>query len=259
MGVDRRALEVDGWTTTRLFDDATAARLRARWDELGVGDETPYFTTNIHTDRATARGIDQALKAELAPGLAEALPDHEAFLAAFIFKGAHSGSVGLHPDWTYTDERHHRTTLFWCPLVDTGADNGTLHVVPGSHRWVRGLRGSGDFASAVEDVEDLLLERAVSVPLRVGEAVVYDAALIHGSPPNTTDRPRPVAAVACAPRGAPLVHFHRGPDGRTAGYAIDESWYTVQPFGEPPTGFPPYAPWDEPLVPIGVEQVPAGR
>lgn len=255
MTVDPTALAEQGWTTATLFDAGTAARLRDLWAGLGVPDDQAYFTSNIHTDRLTARAVDQDLKGALGPALAEALPGLEPFLAAFISKGAHSGSVGLHPDWTYTDERRHRTTLVWCPLVDTDGDNGTLHVVPGSHRWVHGLRGSGDFPSAVDGVEDLLLAQAVTVPLRVGQAIVYDAALLHGSSPNTSGRPRPVAAVALAPVGAQLVHFHRGDDGVTAGHAIDESWYTVQPFGRPPAGYPDYEVWDEPLRPVRAEEI----
>jgi hypothetical protein len=253
--VDVCSLEDRGYTTTRLLDDAAVDELRTLWAGLAVPEDDPYFTSSIHTDRETARSIDLRMKAVLGPALAEALPGYAPFLASFIFKGAHSGSVELHPDWTYTDERSHRTYLFWCPLVDTDAENGTLHVVPGSHRWVTGLRGSGDFAEATTGVEDLLGERAVTVPLRSGEAIVYDAALIHGSPPNRTDRPRPVAAVATAPESAGLVHFHRPPGGPTQGYAIDEAWYTVQPFGEPPTGYPALEPWTEPMAPIRPEQV----
>jgi hypothetical protein len=71
-----------------------------------------------------------------------------------------------------------------------------------------------------------------------------------------------VAAVALAPTGADLVHFHRPAGGPTSGWAIDESWYTLQPFGEPPHGYPSVAPWAEPIEPLHPEQVvaaPAGR
>ena len=258
MAVDRDELARRGFSITRLADSPTIARLRAMWDDLGVADDDPYFTTNIHTDRATARAIDLELKAVLGPAAQEALPGYEPFLAAFIFKGSHGGAVSWHPDWTYTDERVHRTYLFWCPLIDTDASRGTLRVVPESHRWVRGLRGSGDFPDAADGLDDLLEAHSVSVTLEAGEAIVYDAAILHGSPPNASEIPRPAAALALAPQGAGLVHFHRRPGGPVEGWAIDESWYTVQPFGEPPTGFPRLDPWDEALVPLRAEQVLAG-
>lgn len=244
------ALEGPGYTTIPLLDAGALTRVRALWDLLAVPADTAYYTTNVHASRAVARAVDLELKAIAGPRAEQALPGFTPFLAAFISKGAHSGSVELHPDWTYTDERRHRTYLFWCPLVDTDVDNGTLGVVPGSHRWMDGLRGSGDFPNAVEAVGDQLRERLVPVPLRAGEAIVYDAALIHGSPPNHSDWPRTAMALAVAPVGAGLVHFHRRPGGPTDGYAIDDAWYTVQPFGEPPAGYPSVDPWTEPQAPL---------
>lgn len=249
--VDPAALADRGYATTPLLDGAELDRARALWAGLGVDPDLTYYTTNVHADRATARRVDLKLKAILGPAAARVLPGHEPFLAAFILKGRHGGEVSLHPDWTYTDERRHRAVLFWCPLVDADAENGTLHVVPHSHRWVHGLRGSGDFPSPVEGVADeLVAERAVTVALRAGEAVVYDAALLHGSAPSRQDRPRPAAALAVAPHGAPLVHFHRDPGGPVEGHRIDESWFTTQPYGARPTGCEPVEPWDRVVRPV---------
>jgi hypothetical protein len=64
-----------------------------------------------------------------------------------------------------------------------------------------------------------------------------------------------VAAVALAPQGAPLVHFHRVPGEPVRGWTIDESWYTVQPFGEPPAGYPGLEPWAGPVTPLRRDQV----
>lgn len=246
--IDLDALEHEGFTTTPLLDAEELAAARALWEGLAVDPDLAYYTTNVHEDRATARRIDLALKDILGPGAARALPGHEPFLAAFILKGAHGGEVGLHPDWTYTDEREHRAVLFWCPLVDTDTANGTLYVIPRSHHWVHGLRGSGDFPSPVDGVaETLVRTRTVSVPLRAGEAIVYDAAILHGSAPSRSGRPRPAAALAVAPRGAPLVHFHREPGGPVEGFLIDESYYTTEPHAVRPHGAAAIEPWDEPV------------
>jgi len=130
--------------------------------------------------------------------------------------------------------------------------------VPGSHRAIHGLRGSGDFPSPVEGIEaELLARHAVPVPLTAGEALVYDAALVHGSGPNRSGRPRPVAAVAVAPATAPLVHFHREGDGPVEGYAIDADYYTAQDFGTRPHGYAPYVPWDEAVRRLDPAELPA--
>src|SRR6185436_576497 len=105
--------------------------------------------------------------------------------------------------WTYTDERRARPVFFWCPLVDAGPENGGLAVVPGSHRWLTGIRPSRS-VEATEAVRDEIAALAVDLTLRAGQAVAFDPALLHGSGPNPTDEPRPAFTVAVVPRGEPL-------------------------------------------------------
>jgi len=242
--LDLEAIERDGFTVVRLLDDEGLAEAHRLYEQLGIDAADPYWVSSVQPDRRLARWVDQALKALIGPRIARLLPGYEPFLAAFIVKGAHGGEVEVHPDWTYTDERRHRARLFWCPLSDTTAANGTLRVLPGSHLLVTGLRGSGGgFPSPVDGYAPTALEHARPVALAAGEALAYDPALLHGSATNATDQPRPAAAIATAPVGAELVHFHRPPDGTPTGHHIDESHYTTLPYGSRPTDCPPVEPW----------------
>ena len=246
-----RHLADHGYATVPLLDRQTVNELTDLVEGLGIDPAEPYWATSVGADRATARRVDQELKERLLPLVTARLgPGLVPFLAAFIGKGAHSGRVGLHPDWTYTDERVHRAVVVWCPLVDTEEGNGAMVVVPGSHRRVRGLRGSGTFDSPVEGIEDRLWAgHVLTVPLAAGQAIVWDAALLHGSWPNDRPDPRPAAAIALAPAAADLVHFHRALGGPTEGFLIDESHYTTTPYGARPVGARPLAPWDEAIRP----------
>ena len=124
-----------GYLTMPLLGGAARDRLRAHFDRLALPDDHGFHATSANNTREVARAVDQLLKAELGPLLEEVLPDHEPFLAAFISKGARHGvTVDYHQDWTYTDEREHRCTLFWIPLV---------------HRWLPGTARSAPLASVV--------------------------------------------------------------------------------------------------------------
>jgi hypothetical protein len=245
--IDTRALDDHGFTTVDLVDATCLEELRALHDSLGVAADDPYWASSVHGSRALARSVHESLLDLVLPAIDAVLPGHAPFLAAVIAKGRGGGRVGLHPDWTYVDERTHRSRLFWCPLVDTDESSGAMVVVPGSHRALRGLRGSGDFPSPVAEVEDDLWARhVVTVPLRAGQAIVWDAALLHGSWPNG-GRARPAAAIAVAPSAAGLVHFHLEPGAPLAGYAIDAAYYLDQPYAARPTGFASIEPWDDPV------------
>ncbi len=223
----------------RVFDLPSADvldALREVWASIDPDRPSAYFASNVHLGRSEAEAVDRRLREIVGPALGPLLGDVEPFLAAFISKGARDGDrVEYHQDWTYTREPDERATILWIPLVDVAASNGALTMVPGSHRWTDGVRADSPDA-ATRFVQDELGALGQLVPLRAGQAVAYDPALVHGSTPNTSTEERPVVAVAFAPRGAQLVHFHEGPDGVVEGFEIDERYFTAAQYRSRPEG-----------------------
>lgn len=81
----------------------------------------------------------------------------------------------------------------WIPLDDATAENGTLTVVPGSHKreWQMGesKTPSGEFTNAIND-GDWKDGDVVTCAIKRGTAIVFSDRLVHGSMPNVagTDR-----------------------------------------------------------------------
>lgn len=259
--IDPDRVQHEGYDTVGVLPPPVLDELRTLFRSLELPEEHPFHASSAHGTRTDARRVDLQLKAVLTPLLERVLPTVEPqrpFLAAMISKGARCGaSVEFHQDWTYTDERHTDATLVWIPLVDVGHVEGSLRVVPGSHLWSDGIRPSGQGAPGPE--QQMELEHAsVGLDLLAGEAVVYRPALLHGSSANVTDDPRPAVAIAFAPAGATLVHFHRDGD-RLDGFVIDESFFTTEPFGERPSSPLRYPAWTDPVDPTSLSPDPARR
>lgn len=234
-----------GFATAPLLGRADRRRLRERYDALGLDPDHGFYATSAHAERAVARQVDQLVKAVLGPPLREVLAGWEPFLGAFISKGPLGwNAVELHQDWTYTAEPEVRAVVVWCPLAEARPERGGLQVVPGSHRWSANLRGSGEVPGPLSAVGAALADSPAARPLDLaaGEAALYDAALLHGSPPNAGDDVRVAAAIALAPAGAPLVHLHADPGRPVEGYLIDESYYTLEPYAARPSGVPRHDP-----------------
>jgi ectoine hydroxylase-related dioxygenase (phytanoyl-CoA dioxygenase family) len=64
--------------------------------------------------------------------------------------------------------------------------NGPLRMIPGTHR----LGFVADPDTGAVPAEHLQLHRAVDVQLQPGDLAVFGPFVLHGSPPNRSDRPR---------------------------------------------------------------------
>ena len=97
-------------------------------------------------------------------------------------------------DAYYSEISQSRTRMsVWVPLHDSDEENGCLWVVPGSHAW--GLqpweqKESGYCTKGLIAPEDFDFSRAVSVPARAGDVVLFSALLWHSSQGNRSDRLR---------------------------------------------------------------------
>ena len=75
------------------------------------------------------------------PHVKKWLADYRPIIANYIRKQHQDGEVPLHENWAFVDERKYTSVSIWCPLVDSFEENGTLQVVPGSHKRFGEVRG----------------------------------------------------------------------------------------------------------------------
>jgi len=244
----RHDLDGSGFATAPLLPAEAIAALREIYESLGLDEQHGFFASSNDLEGPAAGAVAEQITGILAPALERLLPDHEPFLASFLTKGREQGSaVSFHQDLTYTDERVHRTTLLWIPLCDVDARNGAMAVVPGSHRWTDGCRPGGARPLPTDAFQEEFAGLARVVPLRAGEALLYDAALVHGSGSNPTSEDRPAVGVALAPRDAGLVHVHLDDDGGLTAWSVDADFYTHQGLWSRPEGYPATEVWGPPV------------
>ena len=182
-------------------------------------------------DPTHRRAVAETIAAALAAQVTASFADHVPFLYNFLckFPGAAS-ELYLHRDWMYVDESSgDRTFVAWVALEDICGDNGQLRVLRGSHRIDAGLRGT-DLIAPWLCHESAIRARLEPVPVRAGDCVVFDNALVHCSFPNLTEQPRVVAAVGMRPTAAALVHYRRHDSATAAMYRTDHDFlYRVTP------------------------------
>jgi len=119
-----------------------------------------------------------------------------------------SGNVGWHQDgayWQCTNTTN--MTSAWIALQDTDLGNGAMMTIPGSHRLGL-LPDSASFQDLeLSDLrrrfEPLMQGEWVEAPcnLRAGQVSFHHSLCMHGSGPNTSNRPRRCVTVHAMPDG----------------------------------------------------------
>ena len=225
---DRR-LRDEGFAVLPLLSADEVAEIRSAYRAMVADPDARGIMEfdYMAEDRTAMRLVADLLAPVWARHVPEVFTDHEPVFSTFVAK--HPGPVSgmfLHDDRTYLDERHQRAFTMWVPLVDTSPDhdNGTLWIVPGSHRVFCAFSGTGtpDWIRPYEEYLERFLQ---PLSMQAGEALVYDTKTVHGSTPNRTSETREAIATAVAPRGADLIHVVADGVTRRRVYRIDRDFF----------------------------------
>ncbi len=168
--------------------------------------------------------IQQAFEEEQSLYLDRYLP----IIANFIRKRPHLGEVPLHQNWAFVDELLCSSISIWCPLVNSHQANGTLQLVPGSHKRFGAVRGPM-IPWELEKIKDqIIAEDLIPMEVEAGMAVILDDSIVHYSAPNRTDELRLAIQLICIPEEFPSIHYHLNPKVSTDTvhvYEVDREFY----------------------------------
>ena len=137
---------------------------------------------------------------------------------SFVSKpGAQNSARNPHQDPSVFDETREVSISLWIPLSDSHSANGTLCLLPGSHRMGNRVRPP-DVESLDREVSTFALNESVAVELRAGQVLVIDGSVIHHSPSNTSHFERVAAICALRPPASDML-YARSQNGAADGIA----------------------------------------
>lgn len=186
-----------------------------------------YDFTFIDKNPEYKRKIYDIISGYFKPHMDHLLDNYRPIIANYIRKKPTTGEVPLHQNWAFSDEMKCSTVSIWCPLVDSTVENGTLQVVPGSHKKFGKNRGPM-VPWELENIKNEIIESFL-VPLetKAGDCVVLDDSIIHYSAINKTDGLRLTIQLICIPSEMPSLHYHKNPqgNGNIEVLEVDEKFY----------------------------------
>ena len=113
--------------------------------------------------------------------------------------------VEWHQDWAFYPHTNDDLLAVGVVIDDMTVENGALMLIPGSHNGpTLDHHQNGAFVGAVTD-PDFTPEGAVPIELKAGGITIHHVRALHGSAPNTSDKPRRLMlAQYCATDAWPL-------------------------------------------------------
>lgn len=170
------------------------------------------YVTNSYTDRSSdVRAIGpRIIQQIIAPRIEALLHDYRILYCGLFVKAPSGGWLDIHYHPTVVEDPNHWVIDLWCPLLDTDMSNGTLCVVPESHKiFPEIIDYPSDTGLFCKDYKQEIRERySIALPSKAGHAVVFEDSLLHWSPKNQTDVARYAIHCTCIPKEATAVHVH---------------------------------------------------
>ena len=136
------------------------------------------------------------------------LADYKPIIANFIRKKEDGGEVPLHQNWAFANEHECATVSIWCPLVDSNKENGTLEVVPGSHKRFGEVRGPMIKSELFGIQQEIIDRHMVPLETNAGDCVILDDSIVHYSSPNHTNGLRLAIQLILIPKEVTSIHYH---------------------------------------------------
>lgn len=205
----------NGYVVVDLMTPLEAEALETLYDQLegakGTANtnkntyELSFFEKDVARKREKFNRIYQFMEKHLN----RVLVNYKPFIINLFNKHTGTGEVPVHQNWTFVDEERYTSVSVWCPLLPVSRQNGTLEVVPGSHKVICNYRGPS--IPWVFDHLNDKLKQTYMVPLQLspGQVAILDDSLIHYSGVNLTDKPRKAIQLIMKPAEAPLIHCYQ--------------------------------------------------
>ncbi len=188
----QQQFEVDGFVRFPFYTPKEINELLNLYQQLHPKDEKGFFPSTFSKDKSYRKIADEEIRRIGERSISHYLIDYRVVCGSFIVKSPGAESImPVHQDMTLVDETEFTGINIWCPLVDLNDTNGVLYALKGSHRFFPTYRGS-TIPDIYNSIQEEIIQYMEPVYLKAGEAIVFDQSIIHYSPPNISDKIRPV-------------------------------------------------------------------
>lgn len=199
-----------------------------------------FYNTLASPDKQHRKEVNDKLEAIIGDAVRARFSNYRVMAYNFAIKHSGSGSqCHLHNDDWHANEDLYTCINIWIPLVDVGDFNGSLQILPKSHKLPYPIRGIG-LPFAYEHLSHLIEPRLKLMEMKAGEGLFFHSRIIHGSKDNASAVMRPAIILAMLPEEARAEVFIKHPalpHGQVELFETPTNFYLETDISKEPVGF----------------------
>ena len=196
----------DGYILFPFFCAEEIHQLKNIYDGIHHNEELIFESTSFIEDSSLKEVVNNQVEFIFKSKIEELFKDYKTLGTSFLTKRAgNNTNMPIHQDWTVVDEDDYSSVTCWIPLIDTTVHNGAMQVIDGSHLFSKALRGPS-LPIPFEDIN--LAPYLKTIPLKAGEAIIFNHALIHASHANVSDKERVAVTFGLTHKEAQLLMYY---------------------------------------------------
>ena len=236
------AFENDGYVKLKLFTPEQIARLRDYYDGVRQEHEAALQSHTLYSSVETGNSdmliaIDKLVKETVMEQVDAVFQNYQTLISNYLIKDSGDETELLpHQDLSFVTEPEGCSFNLWIPLQTTDKTSGQLRVLKGGHRISQTLRVVPEYPRPFIRFQDTIRELFTDIETDIGECVVINHAVLHGSSVNLTGQPR-VAVILGMCSGPGDIHYYYMPNGdksKIEKYRMKaEDYYYFRPDGRP--------------------------
>ncbi len=246
-------LAVRGYTIFPFLNKDDLEKLISYYTNVQKEEPNHFYSSTHSPDHSFRRETSNFIKKTVAERMEQFFCGYDLLGGAFVVKPSNGkGLLPPHQDWNIVDERITRSYNLWIPLIDVTVENGAVYVLPGSHNKIFTHRGPG-IPSLFKNIEPHVWTSLEALPMKAGEALLYDHALVHASPNNNTNKMRLGIVCGIIPQNQNMQLYY-GQDGEINSYKVTEDFFLDKDPNNGPEGLEMIAKVEDRLEYLTIQQ-----
>lgn len=212
----QRKIDKDGFVVIPFLNENEVKQLTTIYESIDSSMEDSQFYLSIWSKNESYKRETHNKLVEIIKDKCRLLFDnykHVVSNYAVKYPGDKS-EFDLHQGINFIDEtKGHISVTMWIPLQDVNIENGNMQIVRGSHRFFNQDVRSQHYQTPYEKIKPFIKELYLeNVPMKAGEAWIFNHRLLHCSPMNFSEKVRIATLNVLVPEECPVILYYKNGD-----------------------------------------------